>query len=191
MSNDLPDLPELVDPWRAVAQAQQYAGSLAVDALPRLRALVAESVGELSYSLHFGRDDARRAVVQISTKGVLRLRCQRCLQEMDWPVDEQSVLALVQGLDEAARLPECYDPLMLAETLLRPRVLIEDEVLLAIPAIARHLRCEGSDSPTANPQSDMLMSSAAVLASEDEQTREASDVQSPFAVLADWKADRS
>lgn len=148
MSNELPDL---IDPWRAVAQARKHSGCIAIDALPRLRSLVAECREELSYSLSFGRDDAHRAVVRVRTRGLLRLQCQRCLQPMDWPVDETTVLALVQGLDEAAGLPDHYDPLMLEEPLLRARTLIEDEVLLAIPAIARHETC---DMPESHPASN-------------------------------------
>ncbi len=139
MSNDLPDL---LDPWRAVAHAQHYAGEISQHALSRLSSLLAEPGGVVAYRLTFGRDESGRARVQLGITALLRLHCQRCLEVMDWPIDEQVDLALVQGLDEAAALSDTYDPLLLDGSMLRPALLIEDEVLLAIPAIPRHSQCD-------------------------------------------------
>jgi uncharacterized protein len=44
----------------------------------------------------------------------------------------------VSGEDEIKRLPEGYEPLLVTGEPLLTRELVEDEVLLAIPAIPRH-----------------------------------------------------
>lgn len=55
------------------------------------------------------------------------------------PVEIDSRLALVQGMEEAEGLPEELDPLMLADDgLLNIRELVEDELLLAIPDAPKH-----------------------------------------------------
>lgn len=200
MSNQLPDL---LDPARAVAQAREYGGCVRVGSLPRLRPLVANARGELRYCLRFARDGAHRAVVHVVVRGVLSLFCQRCLEVMEWPVDEQSALALVRGFDEAAALPDDYDPLILDETLLRPLSLVEDEVLLAIPAIPRHSWCESPEPRVlARPLGDCrsLDARAGETGGEqlDDQAMDAQGARvkgadpdaSPFAALADWSADR-
>ena len=192
---DLPGLPDLIDPARAVAHSQHYAGTISANALARLQSLIAEPGEDLVYSLRFGRDDARRSVVHVAVRGRLRLTCQRCLGMMDWLFDEHSVLALVQGFDEAARLPDDYDPLLLEEPLLRPLRLIEDEVLLAVPAITRHLQCDGPDSLPADLPRPMRPEplSPEPLSPEPlspERVQESDQDVSPFAVLAEWKANR-
>lgn len=236
------DLPDLIDPLRAVAQAQHYSGRLCVSALARVQSLIApppivdssivdssmmDKRSELIYSLRFARDDAHRAVVHVEVRGELSLVCQRCLSVMKWPVVEQSVLALVQGFDEAAALPDDYDPLMPALMpngipdgfLLRPLELIEDEVLLAIPAIARHPHCDLPNShasctdqiPFSQEDSHQTSASAlpdgfwaedglaadrrAGLDNPDNSDCSTSLARppsnaSPFAVLADWKVKR-
>nr|WP_328988181.1 YceD family protein [Thiorhodovibrio winogradskyi] len=151
------------------------------------------------YSLHFARDVARRPVVHVAARGLLRLTCQRCLGIMDWRLDEYSVLALVQGFDEAGRLPDNYDPLLLEEPLLQPLKLIEDEILLAIPAIPRHPRCNAPDSPLTGPPKSLDLAplmpnrahSGLPLAEDRAESAQASSQDaSPFAVLADWNASR-
>jgi uncharacterized protein len=47
-------------------------------------------------------------------------------------------LAFVTGIDEGDRLPDRYDPLLVTNHLIRPRDLIEDELLLGLPQIPRH-----------------------------------------------------
>jgi uncharacterized protein len=100
--------------------------------------LLVDTHGVVDYQLRFGRDANRRALVWLDVRARLSLSCQRCLGVLEFPVDAQTTLVLVQGLDEAAGLPDDYDPLLPSEPLLRPMQLIEDELLLAIPTIPRH-----------------------------------------------------
>lgn len=166
MSDDLPDR---IDPWRAVARGLRYAGQLPVVAFERLRPLLVSSDGTVEYGLRFGRDANRRALVWLEARARLRLSCQRCLGIVDFPVDARATLALVQGFDEAASLPDEYDPLLLSESKLCPMQLIEDELLLAIPDIPRH----------------------AAGACLDLEVAPESAVANPFAGLADWKKSLS
>lgn len=99
----------------------------------------------------FDRDDKRRSIVHGNVKAVLTLVCQRCLEPMEYPVDTEFNLALVRGFQEAERLPEEFDPLLLEdEQPVAVRELIEDELLLAIPDVPRHgddRACEIKERP--------------------------------------------
>ena len=138
-------LPELIDPWRAASRRDCYQGHCDLVGLERLNELLIEPVGRVDYKIHFERDHQRRSIVRLSIEAVLRLECQRCLAPLDWPVRAESLLALVSGLDEAAALPDDYDPLLTPaltkDRLLRPVELIEDELLLAVPTVPRHQAC--------------------------------------------------
>jgi methionyl-tRNA formyltransferase len=64
-----------------------------------------------------------------------------------WPVAQSTLEEKVLRIWEAEALPDAYDPLLLETPLIRPRDLIEDELILAVPAVPRH--AEGSCAPPA------------------------------------------
>ena len=131
-------LPELLDPRRAVALGSSFEGQMEIARLSRLRPMLASTEGSVDYRLSFGKDERGYGVVTGRVVGDLRVRCQRCNDAMILPVDSELSLALTEGLDEAAALPDEYDPLLLDGRLMRSSELIEDELLLAVPVVPRH-----------------------------------------------------
>lgn len=161
-------LPELLDPWRAVDSGSVFAGRLPLSSLPRLRGILLDKAGNVTFRIAFSRDEERRAVLRCNVAAALKLRCQRCLEGLDYQVDSSSLLALVSGIDEERQLPKRCDPLLVSGKQIRPRDLIEDELLLALPQIPMH-------------ESDDCVTSVSEAHSERGQTSKAS----PFAVLAE------
>jgi len=106
------------------------------------------------------------------------LRCQRCVGTFWLDVHTKPVLALVEGPDEAADLPEEYDPLLLEDRLVRSDALIEDELLLAVPPIPRH----PDGSCVARPTPDD--------GGEPQQQRDEGSRPNPFAQLTALKRRR-
>jgi uncharacterized protein len=90
-------------------------------------------------------------------------------------------LALVSGLDEARGLPEIYDPLLVEDRLIRSSDLIEDELILAVPAIPRH--AEGMCRPPTPPDAE-------INGGPGEQGGEADGSRRPFAVLASLRTGK-
>lgn len=129
--------------------------SFDVPSLPRLAALgeFPEGGGD---AIEPGRLEARFAFqpgpegipqVQVMVTGALRLRCQRCLKPLSWPVAVDETLAIV-GSDEATSgLEDPFATVLLdADTLALPN-LVEDEVLASLPLAPRHTEggaCPGS-----------------------------------------------
>jgi uncharacterized protein len=126
-----------VDPWRLAAQGRTLTGRIALDSLPRLALALADG-GEVEYRLAFHLDGEHRAVVTGHVMAGLVVQCQRCLGSMLVPVDSHFELAFVHGLDEAARLPESYEPALADDGWVRPSDLVEDELLLALPPVPLH-----------------------------------------------------
>ncbi|MDS4012857.1 MAG: YceD family protein [Candidatus Accumulibacter sp.] len=118
-------------------------GDLAVSSLTRLHDLLAERSGTLVYHAAGGVGSDGRSQLSLAIEGRLFLCCQRCLEALDYPVDLHSLLEFVddehdltqEELEDDSRdfLPNQQD-LDVVE-------LIEDEILLALPTVARHDDC--------------------------------------------------
>lgn len=167
-------LPDLLDPWRAVDSRSDFAGRLPLCKMARLSDLVLDSSGEADYRLTFFRDERRLAVVTGEVRASLRLQCQRCLGPLRKDVSARVAIAMVRGMDEAGQLPEQYDPLLVSEPLIRPRDVVEDELLLSLPQIPMH------DAEECGAASDAWISDGEPDAG----------ATSPFAALSSWKRDR-
>jgi uncharacterized protein len=166
-------LPDQLDPWRAVDSRSVLTGRLPLSSLPRLQGLLLDTSGDVSFRLAFSRDEEHRAVLHCEVSATLRLRCQRCLEALDHVVDTSMDLVPVSGMEEERRLPERYDPLPVSARSIRPRDLIEDELLLALPQIPMH-------------EPDVCVSRAP----EADTAKTQSGTTSPFAVLAGLKHAR-
>jgi uncharacterized protein len=179
-------LPDQLDPWRAVRSGVSFAGSIPLAELPRLSAAVLPDVGaepsEVSFQLSFARDPDRGAVVTGWARAGVRLRCERCLGEMTLPVDARLALALLATEAGASELTDDLDPLILGEGTLRPRDLIEDELLLAIPVVPRHPEGECA-APLGPGDAESALEAMPVGRDEPPARRK------PFAALADLKSE--
>lgn len=135
MSSELPDR---VDPFRLCDGAQSFEGRLKLAALPRLSEALVSLDGEVSYRIDCDRDERRRARLRGTADAELAVVCQRCMGPMRLPVHVEFQLAVVTGQDEAALLPDEYDPLLLEEETLSLASVIEDELILALPVAPLH-----------------------------------------------------
>lgn len=146
--------------------------------LPRLAPLLTSTEGEAAFVLAFATDDEKRAIVTVRVSAEIHVQCQRCLGSMVWPVDTESTLALVAGPDEAERLPDELDPLLVEDERIALRTLVEDELILAVPAAPTHTVDE-----CAVKLDDV--NAAEATGEADGHRRD----DNPFAALADWKSD--
>lgn len=164
-------LPDLLDPWRAIAARAEFAGTLPLSRFSRLRDGLSDTGGELRFRLVFSRDSERRGVILGEIGARLSLVCQRCMGSFDHDVDSLIELAIVSGLDEARGLPERYDPLLVTGDPIRPADVLEDELLLALPQIPMHplgacdLPCRRADVDAASMETGEVR---------------------PFSALAEW-----
>jgi uncharacterized protein len=144
----------VIDSLEFAREGRGLEGEIAVAALKRLADVVVEPVGELRCSLQgvgsIRRRDGKPGL-ELEVSGMLRLRCQRCLQVMDFPLEVSSrLLPIAAGEpwpdeedeeDRAAVPDEEWDAIEASheQSVLD---LVEDEVLLALPIVPRHDACE-------------------------------------------------
>jgi len=69
---------------------------------------------------------------------LLHLRCQRCMQEMTFAVDNEFKLGLVLNETQMVELPDEYEPYLVEEDNNYLPDILEDELLLALPLVAMH-----------------------------------------------------
>jgi len=174
-------LPELLDPRRAVALESRFEGQVPLSQMTRLRPLIESAEAIATYRLDCGKDLRGYSVISGQVGAVLELRCQRCNGLLSLPVESELALALVEGVDEASALPDDYDPLLFDGQLLRSTELVEDELILCVPAVPRH--AEGSCEPPF-PEYFAHEGDSSDTASQVNTTR-----PSPFAELRDIKRD--
>lgn len=118
-----------------VAAGREFSGEVALLSLPRLAALLFEPVGQCRYRVRFGRDALAVPFVELDVQATLRLLCQRTLQPFDAPQEIVQRLGLIRDEAQESSLPEGYEPVLVdADGMLHPFDLIEDELLLAVPA---------------------------------------------------------
>jgi uncharacterized protein len=97
----------------------------------------------LDYTISGMRDEQGRAALRLQINGALKLTCQRCLSELEFPVSIDSTLVLAASQQEIDRDPiEAQGPdRIIGSRDMAARELIEDELLLAVPFAPRHERC--------------------------------------------------
>lgn len=132
-----------IDGFEFAESGRTLRGSIPLADFPRLRDMLAETNGELGYTVAGIRDDKGRLALRVAVAGSLRVRCQRCLGALELPVDMVSTLVLARSEDELAAEPldvEAADWVLGGKDM-KISELLEDELLLAVPFAPRHERC--------------------------------------------------
>jgi len=141
--------PALIDGFEFAAAGAAQQGIWAVGDFPRLRDMLASNAGEIRYEIDGVCDARGRLALRVRLRGALQLRCQRCLEPMQFDVDtdETLVLAATQAeIDADPADADSPDRLLAAEEV-AVRDLLEDELILALPYAPRHEECEaGADA---------------------------------------------
>lgn len=151
-------LPERVDPRRLALGGGSVEGELALADLRRLAEyLLVDEVpdsGRASLFLAFDEDPQRRVRITGNLRAVLTLQCQRCLGPVTWTVDQPLRLVAVADDEAAAGVPREYEPVVVPAEGLDPAALAEDELILALPLVARCERseCDGAAEAAAGSE---------------------------------------
>jgi len=130
-------LPKLIDPVVFAENKRELSGTIELHSLARLKALLLDDAGSVELRLSFIKD-GRLATIKGTVNATLVLSCQNCLEAIEVFVEAELLLAVVRSVDEVNRLPERYDPLYMKENIITLNDMIEEELLLAVPAFPKH-----------------------------------------------------
>ncbi|MBM4206886.1 MAG: metal-binding protein [Gammaproteobacteria bacterium] len=134
----LPRLPKEIDAFELADRHANIRGELEIGSFDRLSELLFDNAGTVTFDLTFSKQ-GRLTAVEGHLSATLVLKCQRCLDALEWPIDNDIKLGVVISSEQIRRLPEGYEPLLLAENgLISLMTLVEDELLLCLPDIPKH-----------------------------------------------------
>jgi uncharacterized protein len=157
----------VIDAFEFCRLKERRDGETAVADLPRLADESVDKFGTLRWSLQGGSDSLGHPQMALSVSGSVKLLCQRCLTPFEFGIASESVLVLAN--DEASA--DAIDALLdddAIEVIVGSRTfniadLIEDEVLLAIPASPKHEVCPDKLLPDTPGEAEKKVSPFAVL----------------------------
>ena len=136
------------DAFRLARERDSLSGSVDAATLARLADRVGDAHAPVAWRIEGTHDALGRPALNVVLDGAVTLECQRCLGALQWPIVQQTMLLLAHDDAEAARLDdESESEVVVASAPLDTATLIEDELVLALPYIARHP--EGSCAPPA------------------------------------------
>ncbi len=131
--------PAPLDLLRFTQSGETLEGQLRAEELPRLRDHLTSEDAAVQYRLS-GVVESGRPVLSVALSGHVWLTCQRCLGSYRQPLDIRNALPVARDEAELARW-EVEDPLvdaLVADARLDVASLVEDEILLSLPAVPRH-----------------------------------------------------
>lgn len=131
-------LPRQGDPRKFAQQGVTLEGFIPVVELPRVLDATESSAGNVQVRLEFKiSEEGKRAVIG-QAAAELSLICQRCLEPVTVPVESNISLAIVWDEEAAKALPQHFDPWITGEGAADFYDMIEEELLLSLPAVAYH-----------------------------------------------------
>ena len=127
------------DAFRLARERGSLAGSVDATTLPRLTDRVIDARAPIEWRIEGTVDAMGRPALAVLLEGTVTLECQRCLGPLELAIAQRTELLLAHDEAETARLDEESDAeVLLAAPAIDPQTLIEDELVLALPYVARH-----------------------------------------------------
>jgi len=120
-----------------VASRFSFDGQVALSRFDRLADVLLDQAGQVSVGLEFGM-----SIGYASLKGQivadLQLECQRCMQPMPLAINNRFKFAFIHDETEIDSIPGLFEPYLITGDEQSIINLLEDEILLVLPMVARH-----------------------------------------------------
>lgn len=167
-------LPSRIEPFKWAEQGFSWSGQVPLSRFRRIASEVTVPPGQpdtdeikVQVDCRLYMDDYQRiAWLDGTLAATLPMTCQRCLEPVAVAVATQVHLALLTDEQQAARLDEEADFVILSEEQIVHGVddaqtidlieLLEDEFLLSVPISPRHDACENRHQPVVNDEPELI-----------------------------------
>ena len=130
----------VIDSLEFARTGQTLRGTVPVPGLTRLRDSLYDDAGQVDFEVRGGHDGRHRPMLNLEVKGLLHLKCQRCLESLDFPLRIGGTLLLLANPPEVAgdELDTQETDWIEPDSALDIASLVEDEIILALPYAPRH-----------------------------------------------------
>ena len=180
MSGQHQRLPLEVDPIRLATRKERFQGTIPLKQMKRLVNALSCGDGEVYIDVEFAVDINQVVILAGQIKADTKLICQRCMGEMELPIALDFQLAFVRSEAEMERLPEGYEATLIDNKSMMLSDIIEDEILLALPAIPKHQDEDCSSDNVVEGWGSQ----------QNEPDTESVERDNPFDILASFKTDK-
>ncbi|ODN43537.1 YceD family protein [Piscirickettsia litoralis] len=137
LSQDL--LPQQIDIVKSCQNRTRFTGQVPLAKLPRLGDMLAGQHGNINADFVCSVDEQGLLYFDGAIEASLELSCQRCLDIYNEQVAGDFCFSPVYGEQEAKRLPESYEPVVIEESgVISLYELIEDELIVNMPLVPKH-----------------------------------------------------
>jgi len=191
-------IPSLFNPDLLARDSSPYSVTLPLAQFTRLQELLLNDTGEMNATFRFSHSRDKVAgkdtvVVSGHLNTCYQLQCQRCLEPMEFGVENEAFEFVFARNEQVARdMPEELDPVVLDDSgQIHIVDLFEDELILHLPTVPRHEQvelCEQSEHLLSKQdlqnQQD-LNESAETNGSADSLAEQSNKKKNPFDVLKD------
>ncbi len=128
-----------IEPFTLAAIGSTVERKVSLKGMQKLAEAVVDSQGEADVSLHFFRDSLSYRVIQGTISTDVTVVCERCMNPMLLNVVANVSVGLVKTSEQAKKLPEEYEPLLIeTDDPIPLSGLVEDELILSLPIAPRH-----------------------------------------------------
>jgi uncharacterized protein len=154
-----------IDSLKAVHDRQVFSRVVPVAGFARLVESLHDSEGDLDYRVSGDVDRQERPLLRLRVSGAVTLQCQRCLEGFEHKIAIDTAVRLVAAHaldaehDDNPDEPDC----VVASAEFDLAALVEDEVLLALPAYPRHDAGLCSAKPAASETMNAQAAGAKIL----------------------------
>jgi DUF177 domain-containing protein len=152
--------PAAIDGLAFARNAAVVKGRLGMESLPRL-AQSGCSGSVLDFVLTGEINERGKPGLKLAVDGSVRLECQRCLGGLDFPVHLEVQLEFARSDAEIMAADDDIDRVVAGREM-SAAALVEDEVLLALPMVAKHEQCTAAAGSGANAKPSAFQALAAL-----------------------------
>jgi len=167
----LDQLPDFIDPVVFAERQSHLVGRIGVQRFQRLADFLFNQEGELNVDLQFYKE-GKVPVIEGNIQGDLALVCQKCLKSLSLSVDKAVKIGMVQTIEQADRLEEGFEPMIVKGERILLAAIVEDEILLSLPDYPKH-------------ESQCIEYKVSEILADPDESKQESD--NPFSVLAQLK----
>jgi uncharacterized protein len=136
----LKELPTFIEPLKLAQMGCHLKGQVALTQMTRLHDSLCDFQGYAEIDWLFTMDEKHHPTILGPLQAQLTIQCQRCLQPMQWSIDRALALTFLTNKQDE-ELPAGYEAIILTNNPLQLIALVEDELILALPIIAKHDKC--------------------------------------------------
>jgi uncharacterized protein len=131
--------PGRFDPFRLARERAVVGGSVDPRRFARMADVLADGPASVDWRIEGIADASGRPALRIELTGAVMLTCQRCLADFAWPIDQRTEALLAHDERETAALDaDSGSEVVQASGPVDPLMLVEDELVLALPFAPRH-----------------------------------------------------